>query len=136
MRLATGIWVSAYLHRLGAEGIFAHIMHRGDDTAGAVLVKQNPLDGSATLFQRSVDLMTGARAWVRQGLTGDFFRTTPLANFPAPETRDPDEGKGKRKSKRLSKRLSRKKEEVEVDMKKDKKPEKELQNQGGNGEGI
>lgn len=63
-RLATGIWVSAYLHRLGAEGIFAHIMHRGDDTAGAVLVKLATMDGQAVAFQRSFDLATGDRTWV------------------------------------------------------------------------
>ena len=62
-RLATGIWVSAYLHRLGAEGIFAHIMHRGDDTAGAVLVKLATMDGQAVAFQRSFDLATGDRTW-------------------------------------------------------------------------
>jgi hypothetical protein len=36
----------------------------GDDTAGAVLVKVSPLDGTARLFQRSVDIMTGGRRWV------------------------------------------------------------------------
>ena len=37
---------------------------RGDATAGAVLVKLNTLDGQATLYQRSVDLMTGERQWI------------------------------------------------------------------------
>ena len=36
----------------------------GDDTAGAVLVKLNTLDGQAQAFQRSFDLMSGERAWV------------------------------------------------------------------------
>ena len=64
MRLASGIWVSAYLARLRLEDIPAFVVKRGDDTAGAVLVKLNTLDGKARLFQRSFDLMTGDRKWV------------------------------------------------------------------------
>lgn len=64
MRLTAGIWVAAYLARLRVEGIPAFVVRRGDETAGAVLVKLNTLDGKAVSFQRSVDLMTGARAWV------------------------------------------------------------------------
>ena len=63
-RLATGIWVSAYLARLRAAAIPVYVTARGDDTAGAVLVKVATMDGRATAFQRSVDLMTGARTWV------------------------------------------------------------------------
>lgn len=63
-RLATGIWVAAYLHRLQAEGIAVYIAHRGDETAGAVIVKLATLDGQSVAFQRSFDLMSGARAWV------------------------------------------------------------------------
>ncbi|MAM61880.1 DUF1491 family protein [Maritimibacter sp. UBA3975] len=63
-RLATGIWVSAYLTRLQAEGISTYVVARGDATAGAVLVKLATMDGQAQAFQRSVDLMTGARTWM------------------------------------------------------------------------
>ena len=64
MRLTAGIWVSAYLARLRLADIPAFVVRRGDDTAGAVLVKLNTLDGKATCFQRSFDLMTGERRWV------------------------------------------------------------------------
>lgn len=64
MRLASGVWVSAYLTRLRVEDVPAFVVRRGDDTAGAVLVKLNTLDGNAQLFQRSFDLMTGDRRWV------------------------------------------------------------------------
>lgn len=64
MRLTAGIWVSAYLARLRLADIPAFVVRRGDDTAGAVLVKLNTLDGMATCFQRSFDLMTGERRWV------------------------------------------------------------------------
>lgn len=62
-RLASGIWVSAYLARLQAEGIAVYVVARGDETAGAVLVKLTLLDGTARLFHRVVDLTSGARRW-------------------------------------------------------------------------
>ena len=63
-RLASGVWVGAYLRRLEGLAIPAFVVRRGDDTAGAVLVKLATLDGRARLFQRSFDPMTGARAWM------------------------------------------------------------------------
>ena len=63
-RLATGIWVSAYLARLRAAAIPVYVTARGDDTAGAVLVKVATMDGRASAWQRSVDLMTGDRTWM------------------------------------------------------------------------
>ncbi|MCB1328864.1 MAG: DUF1491 family protein [Maritimibacter sp.] len=62
-RLASGIWVGAYLARLQAEGIPVYVVARGDETAGAVLVKLATLDGAARAFHRVVDLMTGTRRW-------------------------------------------------------------------------
>ncbi len=64
MRLTTDFWVHAYLARLRGADIPGFVTRHGDDTGGAVLVKLNTLDGNARLFQRSFDLMTGARAWV------------------------------------------------------------------------
>ena len=64
MRLTADIWVSAYLTRLRLIEIPAFIVKRGDNTAGAVLVKLNTLDGSACCYQRSFDLMTGDRKWM------------------------------------------------------------------------
>lgn len=62
-RLATGIWVSAYLARLGQQNIPAYILARGDDTAGAVLVKCARLDGTAQLWAREWDFETDTRDW-------------------------------------------------------------------------
>jgi hypothetical protein len=64
MRLTADIWVSAYLTRLRLQDIPAFVVARGDNTAGAVLVKLNTLNGNACCFQRSFDLMTGDRKWV------------------------------------------------------------------------
>jgi hypothetical protein len=63
-RLASGVWVSAYLARLRLADIPAYVTARGDATAGAVIVKCATLDGQAQAWQRSFDLMTGARNWV------------------------------------------------------------------------
>ncbi len=63
-RLTAELWVAAYLTRLRLSDIPAFITQKGDATAGAVLVKLNTLDGQAVAYQRSFDLMTGARRWV------------------------------------------------------------------------
>jgi len=62
-RLTARFWVDAYLARLRLEGIPAFVTAHGDDTAGAVLVKLNTLDGQARAFNRSFDLATGERTW-------------------------------------------------------------------------
>ena len=74
-RLTASFWVQAYLRRLSLANIPAFIVFKGDETAGAVLVKSNPLDGRATLLQRSYDA-EGARIWVE------------LASGPEPEMDD------------------------------------------------
>ena len=63
-RLTADVWVSAYLTRLRLADIPAFVVRKGDATAGAVLIKQSTLDGRATAYQRSFDLMSGARQWV------------------------------------------------------------------------
>ncbi len=63
-RLTAEFWVHAYLARLRLADIAAFVTAHGDDTAGAVAVKLNLLDGSARLFTRSFDLMTGNRTWL------------------------------------------------------------------------
>jgi hypothetical protein len=62
--LVTSFWVQAYLTRLRLQEIPAFVVAHGDDTAGAVLVKINTLNGNAAALQRSFDLMSGARQWV------------------------------------------------------------------------
>jgi hypothetical protein len=54
-RLTTDLWVAAYRARLNAEGIFCHIVCKGDATAGAVAVKLATMDGKASLFTRAYD---------------------------------------------------------------------------------
>jgi len=73
MRLTANFWVSAYLARLRLADIPAFVVAHGDDTAGAVLVKLNTLNGQAQAFQRQFDMMTDTRHW------------TTLATGPEPE---------------------------------------------------
>ena len=54
-RVSSDFWVSAYRMRLQAAGIFAHIAHKGDATAGAVAVKVATMDGNASVFTRAYD---------------------------------------------------------------------------------
>jgi hypothetical protein len=62
-RLATGIWVSAYLARLRLAAIPAYLAARGDETAGTVVVKLATLDGRARAHERRYDLERDIRVW-------------------------------------------------------------------------
>ena len=50
MRLRSDIWVSAYLRRCATEGVTAVLRRRGAAEAGAIFVKVDRLDSSATLY--------------------------------------------------------------------------------------
>ena len=63
LRLATGVWVAAYLARLRAAGLAAYVVAKGDPTAGAVVVKLVQAEGRATALARRFDFETGARPW-------------------------------------------------------------------------
>lgn len=64
-RLTSEFWIAAYRARLRLADIPVYVTAKGDPTAGAVLVKCARLDGSAEVWQRSFDLMSGARVWVQ-----------------------------------------------------------------------
>lgn len=62
VRLTAEFWVAAYRARLEAAGTPVYVTARGDPTAGDVLVKLAPLDGTARLYGRMADL-DGTRSW-------------------------------------------------------------------------
>ncbi|MBN2630215.1 MAG: DUF1491 family protein [Rhodobacteraceae bacterium] len=62
-RLASGLWVSAYLNRLRLANIPAYVTAKGDASAGAVLVKVALLDGTARVYERGFDIAADARVW-------------------------------------------------------------------------
>jgi hypothetical protein len=86
-RLASGVWVSAYLTRLRLADIPAYVTAKGDAEAGAVVVKVALLDGSARAFERRSDLMTGARAWI---LLAEGAEADVDALVTRTRSRDPD----------------------------------------------
>jgi hypothetical protein len=46
----TDFWVHALLRTIQVQGAMAYVVRRGDDTAGAVLLKISKLDGTARLL--------------------------------------------------------------------------------------
>ncbi|HMS94414.1 MAG TPA: DUF1491 family protein [Tabrizicola sp.] len=58
-RLASGVWVSAYLTRLRLANIPAYVTAKGDAEAGAVVVKVALMDGTARAYERRLGLMNG-----------------------------------------------------------------------------
>lgn len=72
-RLTARFWIDAYLTRLRGQDIPAFIVSHGDDTAGSILVKLNRLDGQATVYQRSYNLVDDTRSWaiLEQGVEAD-----------------------------------------------------------------
>ncbi len=86
-RLATGIWVSAYLTRLRLADIPAYVTAKGDAEAGAVVVKVALLDATARAYERRSDLMSGARAWI---LLAEGPEVEVDALISRSRSRDPD----------------------------------------------
>ena len=86
-RLASGVWVSAYLLRLQLADIPAYVTAKGDAEAGAVVVKVALLDGTARAYERRSDLMSGARAWI---LFSEGAEVDVDAQLARAKGRDPD----------------------------------------------
>ena len=61
--LKTGFWASALIRRAESAGAFATVARRGDNDAGAVLVKVATLDGRARLYAPARDGQ-GERIWL------------------------------------------------------------------------
>ena len=65
-RLQAGLWVAAYLRRVGQSGAFAAVVRRGDETAGAIFIKINTLGGDVLLMAPalpSLDDVEPKRQW-------------------------------------------------------------------------
>lgn len=86
-RLATGIWVAAYLRRLTLADIPAYVTRHGDDTAGAVMVKCATLDGLASLWVREWDMESDQRIWISLASAPEARIDAEIARNIA---RDPD----------------------------------------------
>ena len=86
-RLAAHVWVGAYLRRLALADIPAYVTRRGDDTAGAVMVKCATLDGRASLWTREWDLDSDQRLWIALNEAAERDIDAEIARNIA---RDPD----------------------------------------------
>jgi hypothetical protein len=68
MRVTSALWVAAYIRRCASEGAFAVVARHGDDTAGAILIKINALDGGAVQLlgpaPAGLDTVERDRLWV------------------------------------------------------------------------
>jgi hypothetical protein len=58
-RLRSDFWVSAYLRRCGVEGVEAALRRRGAAEAGAIFVKIDRLDGTASLYGPAPQSLVG-----------------------------------------------------------------------------
>ncbi len=68
MSLATHMRVSAILQMCHARGEGAYVIRKGDRTAGALMIRQNHLDGTSTLHARRYTMENEAE-W--QPVSGD-----------------------------------------------------------------
>ena len=65
-KLVTSLWVSALIRRAEVGGAFATVARRGDETAGAVLVKvYDPLARTARLYAEAMAGAEGDRRWMQ-----------------------------------------------------------------------
>lgn len=67
-RLKSRLWIQAGIRALATDGIIATVARRGDPDAGALLIKQNFMDGRFRVLSRA-RTATGALAW--QAGTGE-----------------------------------------------------------------
>ena len=79
MSLATHMRVSALLQLCHGRGEGAYVMRKGDRMAGALLIRQNHMDGTSTLYARRYTMENEAE-W--QPVNGD----TPLPDAEADTT--------------------------------------------------
>lgn len=65
-RLTAGLRVAALLRRMDLLGRAAYVVHRGDETAGALALSVVRPGGAAELWAQEYDLDSDTRPWVRQ----------------------------------------------------------------------
>lgn len=76
-RLRSDFWVSAYLRRCAIEGVDAVLRRRGAAEAGAIFVKVDHRDGTASLYGPAPQALLGEGADERR-FTRVLTAVTPL----------------------------------------------------------
>ena len=91
MRLKSALWVSSYLKRINQTGAFAAVLKRGDESAGAIYIKINRLNGTVDFYAPALpglDDVDPSRKWeTRKSEAAEADVDTWLA---AERARDPD----------------------------------------------
>jgi hypothetical protein len=87
-RLTSSLWVSAFLRRVQNDGGFAHVLAKGDPTAGAVIISTRSRQGEIRSFERSYTA-SGAPAWIERG-TAPLTDSEALDAMGLARKRDPD----------------------------------------------
>ena len=68
-RVTAELWIKAHIRRCGAQAIPAMVVRRGDDTAGAIIIKINYLGPGCMVLVPANSLdgtgMDGGRQWRR-----------------------------------------------------------------------
>ncbi len=62
-RVKTRIWVQAFLRRVEADGFMAAVLARGDEDAGAVVIKVNRFGSGCRVYSQARD-ETGRLVWL------------------------------------------------------------------------
>lgn len=65
-RLTAGLRVAALLRRMDLESRAAYVVHRGDETAGALALSVVRPGGTVELWSQEYDLAADTRVWVVQ----------------------------------------------------------------------
>jgi hypothetical protein len=80
-RLRSDFWVAAHLRRCAVEGVDAVLRRRGAEEAGAIFVKVDRLDGTASLYGPAPQL------FVEEAAEGRLFAPA-LTDAPVPDVED------------------------------------------------
>ncbi|MDY0882717.1 DUF1491 family protein [Dongia soli] len=88
-RLPSEMVVKATVRRCNSEGLFAAVLHHGDDWGGAIIVKINLLDGTSKVLTQSRDL-DGNVAWLVANQGQVMTETEATSYIDRQVSRDPD----------------------------------------------
>ena len=88
-RLTAKFWVKAHIRRCMAVNIPAVVVRRGDETAGAVIVKLNRFEAGCTVYSPTIGL-DGNRVWLRATGVEPVQEAEADAYIARQATRDPD----------------------------------------------
>lgn len=87
-RLTTSLWVSALLRRLQSDGVFAHVLAKGDATAGAIILSTRSKNNDIRMLERTATLQ-GTPAWMATSAVAQS-ESEALKSLAKARHRDPD----------------------------------------------